>query len=57
MAALWLGPQLSVVLFDAKDVEVVLRSTKVEKADEYKYLKPWFGDSLLISSGKKINIA
>lgn len=51
MVALWIGPKLHVVLFDPRDVEVILRSKFVEKADEYQVLKPWLGESLLLSSG------
>lgn len=53
LIAIWLGPKLHVALFEAKDVEKVLKLKTVEKADEYKYLKPWLGESLLISKGNK----
>lgn len=51
--ALWIGPRLQVAVYDARDIEVLLKSSRtLEKADEYKFLKPWLGESLLISSGK-----
>lgn len=50
--AIWIGPRLQVVVYDARDVEVLLKSSRtLEKADEYRFLKPWLGDSLLISTG------
>lgn len=53
--ALWIGPQLQVVVYDPRDVEVLLKSSRyLDKADEYRFLKPWLGDSLLLSSGKNI---
>lgn len=49
---LWLGPKLVVAIYDPRDAEIVFRSTKiVEKADEYNLLRPWLGDSILLSTG------
>ena len=56
LVAIWLGPKLHVALFDAHDVEVVLRSRAIEKAEEYKFLKPWLGESLLLSRGNKFRL-
>ncbi|KAF5302923.1 hypothetical protein FQA39_LY02103 [Lamprigera yunnana] len=53
LVAIWLGPKLHVALFNASDAEVLLKSKFTEKADEYKYLKPWLGESLLLSTGSK----
>lgn len=55
--ALWIGPSLQVAVYDARDIEVLLKSSRtLEKADEYKFLRPWLGDGLLISAGS-LNIA
>ncbi|KAF5291228.1 hypothetical protein FQR65_LT11463 [Abscondita terminalis] len=53
MVAIWLGPNLHVAVYDTRDVERILKTKGVEKADEYKYLKPWLGESILLSSGNK----
>ncbi|KAB0799099.1 hypothetical protein PPYR_06979 [Photinus pyralis] len=48
----WLGPRLVIGLADPRDVEIILSSHEhIEKAVEYKFFKPWFGNGLLISSG------
>lgn len=53
MIGLWLGPKFVVILFDARDVEIMLRDRRaMEKSEEYRFLKPWLGDSILISTGK-----
>lgn len=50
----WLGPELNMIMSDLKDIEVVLGGTiHLEKAGEYKYLKPWLKEGLLISRGRK----
>lgn len=50
---LWLGPKLMVLLFDPRDVELVLSSqVYIDKSYEYSFFKPWLGDGLLISTGK-----
>lgn len=52
MVALWFGPKLVVLMFDPSDIEIVLRNTKnIEKSDEYRFLRPWLGDGVLLSSG------
>ncbi|KAJ6648810.1 Cytochrome P450 4g15 [Pseudolycoriella hygida] len=54
VARLWLGPKLVVLLFDPRDVELILSSqVYIDKSHEYKFFKPWLGDGLLISSGHK----
>ncbi|KAI9589288.1 cytochrome P450 4g1-like [Glossina fuscipes] len=41
-----------VLLSDPRDIEILLSGSKhLEKAYEYRYFKPWFGDGLLISKG------
>ncbi|CAK1551896.1 unnamed protein product [Leptosia nina] len=50
----WIGPRLLVFLYDPRDVELILSShVHIDKADEYKFFKPWLGDGLLISTGQK----
>lgn len=50
---LWLGPKLVVLLYDPRDVELVLSSqVYIDKSYEYSFFKPWLGDGLLISTGK-----
>ncbi|KAF9410796.1 hypothetical protein HW555_010221 [Spodoptera exigua] len=51
---IWIGPRLLVFLYDPRDVELILSShTHIDKADEYRFFKPWLGDGLLISTGQK----
>lgn len=50
---IWIGPRLLVFLYDPRDVELILSShTHIDKADEYRFFKPWLGDGLLISTGE-----
>ncbi|CAG4941072.1 unnamed protein product [Colias eurytheme] len=50
----WIGPRLLVFLYDPRDVELILSShVHIDKADEYKFFKPWLGNGLLISTGQK----
>lgn len=50
----WLGYELVVVLTDPNDAEVILNSkVHINKAEEYKFFKPWLGEGLLISAGEK----
>nr|XP_021183940.2 cytochrome P450 4g15 [Helicoverpa armigera] len=50
----WLGSKLAVFILDADDIEVILNSQiHIDKADEYRFFKPWLGDGLLISTGSK----
>lgn len=52
MVGLRLGPKFVVFMFDPGDIETVLKNTKqVEKANEYRFLRPWLGDGVLLSSG------
>ncbi|KAG4067345.1 hypothetical protein HA402_000336 [Bradysia odoriphaga] len=54
VARLWLGPKLVVLLFDPRDVELILSSqVYIDKSYEYKFFKPWLGEGLLISTGHK----
>ncbi|KAJ1526581.1 hypothetical protein ONE63_008167 [Megalurothrips usitatus] len=49
---LWIGPLLYVGLQDPRDIEVILGSNvHLDKSDEYRFFRPWFGNGLLISSG------
>nr|ACZ97444.1 cytochrome P450 [Antheraea pernyi] len=51
---LWIGPRLLVFIYDPRDVEVILSShVHIDKADEYRFFKPWLGNGLLISTGQK----
>lgn len=51
---LWMMDILMVMVFDPKDVEVILSSTKlITKADDYDFMKPWLGEGLLTSTGNK----
>ncbi|XP_011211871.2 cytochrome P450 4d1 [Bactrocera dorsalis] len=51
---LWLGPQLNIIVHDPHDVEVLLSSNKLAvKADQYRYMKCWMHDGLLLSHGRK----
>lgn len=49
-----MGPVCTVIVMDPTDVKTVLGSQKlITKADEYDFIRPWLGDGLLISTGKK----
>ncbi|KAH8321270.1 hypothetical protein KR067_002388 [Drosophila pandora] len=51
---MWIGPKLVVFIYDPRDVELLLSShVYIDKASEYKFFKPWLGDGLLISTGKR----
>lgn len=48
-----MGPIQAAVLTNPADIELVLgNSVHLEKAEEYRYFQPWFGDGLLISKGQ-----
>lgn len=49
---MWIGHRLLVFLIDPRDVELILSShVYIDKADDYKFFKPWLGNGLLISTG------
>ncbi|XP_053671197.1 uncharacterized protein LOC128721466 [Anopheles nili] len=51
---LWLGTQLVVLNTDFKDIEVILSSPKyIDKSTEYNFIRPWLGDGLLTSTGRR----
>nr|QZP43572.1 cytochrome P450 monooxygenase CYP4G252 [Ephestia elutella] len=51
---IWIGPRLLVFLYEPRDVELILSShVHIDKADEYRFFKPWLGNGLLISTGQK----
>lgn len=51
---LWIGSRLLVFLYDPRDVELILSShVHIDKAEEYRFFKPWLGNGLLISTGHK----
>uniref|UniRef100_A0A1Q3FLN2 Putative cytochrome p450 4d1 n=1 Tax=Culex tarsalis TaxID=7177 RepID=A0A1Q3FLN2_CULTA len=51
---LWLGPELLFIVTDAKVAEGILSSPKyIEKSGEYDFMRPWLGEGLLTSSGRK----
>lgn len=55
---MWIGPKLLTFLLDPRDVELILSShVYIDKASEYRFFKPWLGDGLLISTGKRINLS
>lgn len=48
----WLGSILVVFLANPSDIEIILSGNHhLEKSEEYRYFKPWFGNGLLISNG------
>uniref|UniRef100_A0AAG5CXD5 Cytochrome P450 n=1 Tax=Anopheles atroparvus TaxID=41427 RepID=A0AAG5CXD5_ANOAO len=50
----WLGTQLVVLVQDPKDIEVLLGSSKyIDKSTEYDFIRPWLGEGLLTSRGRK----
>ncbi|XP_035890500.1 cytochrome P450 10-like [Anopheles stephensi] len=50
----WLGTQLAIVVIDPKDIEVLLSSPKyIDKSTEYDFIRPWLGEGLLTSRGRK----
>jgi cytochrome P450 family 4 len=52
-ARAFLGYKPVVFLTHPDDVEIILNSSvHLQKADEYKYFEPWFGNGLLISHGE-----
>ncbi|XP_052565926.1 cytochrome P450 4d1 [Culex pipiens pallens] len=51
---IWLGVDLLIFLMDARKVETILSSQKfLDKSIEYDFIRPWLGDGLLTSSGRK----
>lgn len=51
---LWIGSRLLIFLYDPRDVELILSShVHIDKAEEYRFFKPWLGNGLLISTGQK----
>ncbi|XP_058822314.1 cytochrome P450 4d2-like [Topomyia yanbarensis] len=51
---LWLGPELLIVVTDAKVAEGILSSPKyIEKSSEYDFIRPWLGEGLLTGTNKK----
>lgn len=53
VAKVWLGSKLLIFLTNPQDVEIILGSQyHLEKSEEYRFFKPWFGNGLLISSGQ-----
>ncbi|XP_062555241.1 cytochrome P450 4d2-like isoform X2 [Armigeres subalbatus] len=51
---LWIGPDLIFPITDVKLVEAILSSQKLlEKSVQYDFLRPWLGNGLLTSDGRK----
>ncbi|KAJ1526192.1 hypothetical protein ONE63_009351 [Megalurothrips usitatus] len=51
---IWLGPVPIIVLSNPEDLEILLSSNKhIEKSELYDQIRPWIGDGLLTSTGKK----
>ncbi|KFB40895.1 AGAP013241-PA-like protein [Anopheles sinensis] len=50
----WLGTQLVILVQDPKDIEALLGSPKyIDKSTEYDFIRPWLGEGLLTSRGRK----
>ncbi|KAJ9601167.1 hypothetical protein L9F63_000687 [Diploptera punctata] len=50
----WILHKFVVFIADPRDIELILgNSVHLNKAEEYRFFKPWLGDGLLISSGQK----
>lgn len=50
----WIGHKPFVVIFEPNKVEKLLSSSKlITKSSDYKYLEPWLGLGLLLSTGQK----
>ncbi|XP_072165423.1 cytochrome P450 4C1-like [Diadema setosum] len=50
----WMGPLPCLIIYSPKHAKVILRSSShIKKGFLYKFLKPWLGQGLLLSSGKK----
>ncbi|XP_038047213.1 cytochrome P450 4F4-like [Patiria miniata] len=53
-AILWIGPFLPIVtLFDTDTVKAILSTGEPKAEYTYSFVRPWIGDGLLLSSGKK----
>lgn len=48
-----MGPVKMIVSRDPKITEAIVNNAKFGKSGEYEMLKPWLGDSLVISEGEK----
>ncbi|XP_011176868.3 cytochrome P450 4d1-like [Zeugodacus cucurbitae] len=50
----WIGPELNIIMHEPHDVEVLLSSNKLAiKSDQYRCMKCWLHDGLLLSHGCK----
>ncbi|XP_071558605.1 cytochrome P450 4g15-like isoform X2 [Temnothorax nylanderi] len=50
----YFGTKTVSFITDPQDIEIILSSsTHIDKAEEYKFFKPWLGDGLLITKGDK----
>ncbi|XP_077280989.1 cytochrome P450 4g15-like isoform X2 [Temnothorax americanus] len=50
----YFGTKTVAFVSDPQDIEIILSSsTHIDKAEEYKFFKPWLGDGLLITKGDK----
>ncbi|EZA56389.1 hypothetical protein DMN91_009791 [Ooceraea biroi] len=51
---MYLGHRKCVALADPQDLEIILSSSvHINKAESYRFFKPWLGDGLLINEGEK----
>ncbi|XP_072050844.1 cytochrome P450 4V2-like [Amphiura filiformis] len=51
---MWLGPVPAVIMYNAKDAEIIFNSNKhITKGFVYKFLMKWLGTGLLTSTGEK----
>ncbi|XP_055613263.1 cytochrome P450 4d2-like [Uranotaenia lowii] len=54
MLCVWIGSRLALFCTDIQETEIVLSSQKlIRKSELYKFLVPWLGDGLLLSTGQK----
>ncbi|XP_071571445.1 cytochrome P450 4g15-like [Temnothorax nylanderi] len=50
----YFGTKTVSFITDPQDIQIILSSsTHIDKAEEYKFFKPWLGDGLLITKGDK----
>ncbi|CAH0560441.1 unnamed protein product [Brassicogethes aeneus] len=50
----WFGLIPYIVVYNAEDIQTILRNSKeIPKGQSYNFLKPWLGESILISDGQK----
>ncbi|CAH0560442.1 unnamed protein product [Brassicogethes aeneus] len=54
ICTVWFGPVPCIVVYNAEDMQTILRNSKeIPKGQSYNFLRPWLGESILISDGQK----